>query len=90
MFCPNCAKAERRSGSVLPELRNAAIQANVTATIRCRSVAASYAGFWVRVVALIIDLIIISVAGGLVATVTMGAGVVSDVSSVRGSTRRSC
>lgn len=74
MFCPNCAK-ENDDRALYCQSCGTAIQANVTATIEPVR-AASYAGFWVRVVALIIDLIIISLAGGLVATVTMGAGVV--------------
>jgi uncharacterized RDD family membrane protein YckC len=51
------------------------MKANVAATVAPAG-AISYAGFWVRVVALIIDLIIISVASGLVAAVTLGAGIV--------------
>jgi uncharacterized RDD family membrane protein YckC len=51
------------------------MQAKV-ATMTEPAAAVSYAGFWVRVVALIIDFIIISVVSGLVAAITLGAGVV--------------
>jgi uncharacterized RDD family membrane protein YckC len=74
MLCPSCSK-QNDDRALYCQSCGATMQAKV-ATMTEPAAAVSYAGFWVRVVALIIDFIIISVVSGLVAAITLGAGVV--------------
>ena len=67
MFCPNCGRknddAARFCQSCGEEL---------TQQVR-ESVAVSYAGFWKRFAALLIDTIVVSAASGILTAVTFGA-----------------
>ena len=72
MFCPKCGKQNDNRAAIYCQGCGAPLaQRTATAAV---SETGSYAGFWLRFVALIIDLIIISVGAGLVASATLGAG----------------
>jgi uncharacterized RDD family membrane protein YckC len=75
MFCPNCGK-ENDDRAMYCQTCGAAFAAFPAKGASAAAVSRSgvYAGFWVRFVAFIVDLVIISVGSGLVATATLGAG----------------
>ena len=76
MFCPNCGKENDERAAFCQVCgvqlgpKPAAAEAATTTT------AVTYAGFWVRFLAFIIDFIIVAVAGGLATAGTLGAGVI--------------
>ena len=79
MFCPNCGKQNddvakycQACGLAFQAASPARTVAASTATVT----AGTYAGFWVRFVAFVIDACIIALAGGIAAAGTMGVGVV--------------
>jgi uncharacterized RDD family membrane protein YckC len=74
MLCPNCGK-ENDNRAVYCQTCGTALQPKPAAAIAVLN-AASYAGFWARFVAIIIDAVIIAVATGLVSASTFGAGIV--------------
>src|SRR5262245_50460762 len=74
MFCPNCGKQNDDRATYCQSC--GVTLAPKASPVAATPVAGSYAGFWVRVLAIIIDAIIITVASGVVAAGTMGAGVV--------------
>jgi uncharacterized RDD family membrane protein YckC len=79
MFCPNCGKqnddvakfcqACGLAFQAASPARTAAASATTVGSI-------TYAGFWVRFVAFVIDACIVTLAGGIAAAGTMGVGVV--------------
>jgi uncharacterized RDD family membrane protein YckC len=80
MFCPHCGK-ETDGTAKFCESCGAALYAAPPAPPASAPAAAvitsgSYAGFWQRFVAFVIDAVILALASGLVAAGTFGAGVV--------------
>ena len=78
MFCPNCGKQNDDLAKYC-QVCGLAFQAASPARTAVSSAAAgsgTYAGFWVRFVAFVIDVCIISLASGIAAAGTMGVGVV--------------
>src|SRR5436190_19345795 len=71
MLCPKCSR-ENDDRAIYCQSCGAALPQKTSATIGPKP--GSYAGFWSRFVALIIDSIIVSVASGIVAAITAGAG----------------
>jgi uncharacterized RDD family membrane protein YckC len=74
MFCPNCGQ-ENAEPAIFCQHCGTPFQSKPTTSsdiVQPRS----YAGFWVRFVALIIDVLIVAVASGLVSAATLGAGMV--------------
>jgi uncharacterized RDD family membrane protein YckC len=74
MICPNCGKPNddhamycQSCGTTLQHAKPAGSAVRGTTL---------YAGFWVRVVAMIIDAVIIAVGSGLVSAATLGAGII--------------
>jgi uncharacterized RDD family membrane protein YckC len=66
MFCPNCGRKNDEAARFCQSCGG-----ELTAPAR-ESGAVSYAGFWKRVAALLIDSIVISAASGLLTAVTFG------------------
>ena len=79
MFCPNCGK-ENDDAAKYCQACGLAFQAASPASTIAASTATvttgTYASFWVRLVAFVIDACIIALAGGIAAAGTMGVGVV--------------
>ena len=75
MICPNCGK-DNDDRAMYCQACGISLQARPAPTPVVAAYTGFYAGFWTRFLALIIDAIIISVASGIVAAGTMGAGVV--------------
>jgi uncharacterized RDD family membrane protein YckC len=72
MICPNCGK-QNDDRAVYCQVCGAAIQPS-TGAAAVAVATAVYAGFWTRVVAFIIDAVIVAVASGLIASATFGVG----------------
>src|SRR5437016_2670983 len=77
MFCPNCGK-ENGDSAAFCQACGIALEGKPAASAPSVSVSTtgSYAGFWIRFVAFIIDLCILALINGILTTVTFGAGVV--------------
>jgi len=75
MICHNCGK-DNDDRAMYCQACGISLQARPAPTPVVAAHTEFYAGFWTRFLALIIDAIIISVASGIVAAGTMGAGVV--------------
>jgi uncharacterized RDD family membrane protein YckC len=79
MFCPNCGKQNDDVAKYCQVCGLAFPAASPTRTVAASTPSVStgtYAGFWVRFVAFVIDVCIIALAGGIAAAGTMGVGVV--------------
>src|SRR5438045_8053744 len=81
MFCPNCGKQNddramycQSCGTTLGAKPAVAAMAGIGSVSSVQ--AGTYAGFWIRFVAWIIDAVIVSVGIGILTTMTMGAGIV--------------
>jgi len=72
MFCPNCGK-QNDDRAVYCQVCGTALQTD-TAAAAVAVDTVPYAGFWTRVVAMIIDAVIVAVGSGLIASVTFGIG----------------
>jgi uncharacterized RDD family membrane protein YckC len=72
MFCPNCGK-QNDDRAVYCQVCGTALQTD-TAAAAVAVDTVPYAGFWTRVVATIIDAVIVAVGSGLIASVTFGIG----------------
>jgi uncharacterized RDD family membrane protein YckC len=73
MFCPNCGK-ENDERALYCQSCGAGFRAKPTVSAVVQT--GAYAGFWIRLVAFLIDMVIIAVGTGLVSAVTMGAGII--------------
>ena len=71
MFCPRCGQ-QNEAGAVYCQSCG-----NDLSTTKQMVVSSSYAGFWKRFAALLIDSIVVSVASGLISAATVGVGSVS-------------
>jgi uncharacterized RDD family membrane protein YckC len=74
MFCPKCGK-QNDDRALYCQHCGVGFESKPK-TPSSDAVAGSYAGFWTRFVAWLIDWIIILAAGGLIAAITFGTGVV--------------
>ena len=72
MFCPKCGKENDNRVALYCQGCGATLAARVVP--QAVSEGSVYAGFWLRFVAMLIDLIIVSAGAGLVAAGTLGAG----------------
>jgi uncharacterized RDD family membrane protein YckC len=72
LSCLKCGK-ENDDRAAYCQVCGAGLATSAASTVVVHQI---YAGFWMRFVAMIIDAVIVSVASGLIATVTFGAGVV--------------
>src|SRR5215831_6693698 len=82
MFCPNCGKANDDNAKFC-QVCGVSLQSNAaaaapggTATIPVMAGTGTYAGFFTRLLAFIIDCIILALATGMVTVGTHGIGVV--------------
>jgi uncharacterized RDD family membrane protein YckC len=79
MFCPNCGKPNDDAAKYCQvcglAFQSAAPSRPVAATTATVGTG-TYAGFWVRFVAFVIDACIVTLASGIAAAGTMGVGVV--------------
>jgi uncharacterized RDD family membrane protein YckC len=73
MFCPNCGK-QNDDLATYCQVCGVALASSVPAPAE-GAPAVAYAGFWIRVVAAIIDAVILAAAAGLVSAGTFGAGI---------------
>src|ERR1051326_162 len=71
MYCPRCGQQNDPAAVYCQSCGN-----DLTATKRMVA-SSSYAGFWKRFVALIIDSVVVSVASGLISVATVGMAAVS-------------
>jgi uncharacterized RDD family membrane protein YckC len=77
MFCPNCGKQADDNAKYCQACGIAFLPAGTSPQPAVSTATgASYASVWVRLVALVIDAIIVAVASGLVTAGTFGVGVV--------------
>ncbi len=77
MFCPNCGK-QNDDRAAYCQTCGVSLQskpAGPAAPVAPVATTDTYAGFWVRFVAIVIDAIIVAVASGIVASATLGAGI---------------
>ena len=71
MVCPNCG-AQNDDRAMYCQVCGTVLQPKPSGTPLPH--AGSYAGFWVRFVAMIVDAVILAVAGGLISAAAFGAG----------------
>jgi uncharacterized RDD family membrane protein YckC len=79
MFCPNCGKPNDDVAKYCQACGLAFQTASAPVTVGASASSVSsvtYAGFWVRFVAFVIDACIVALASGIAAAGTMGVGVV--------------
>ena len=74
MFCPSCGK-QNDDRATYCQVCGAPLTTKVS-PVTAAPVTGTYAGFWVRFLAFIIDFIIVGAASGVVTAGTMGAGIV--------------
>ena len=75
MVCPNCGK-DNDARAAYCQACGISLQSKPVTTSAAPVEQESYAGFWARFVAFVIDFIIVAVASGIVTAGTFGAGVV--------------
>ena len=75
MFCPNCGK-QNDDRAMYCQVCGVSLQLKSASSAAPVSTAVTYAGFWTRFVAMIIDILIVGAASGVVTAGTFGAGVV--------------
>jgi uncharacterized RDD family membrane protein YckC len=73
MFCPKCGK-QNDDRAAFCQSCGMSIQSKPSGPVS--TTAPIYAGFWTRFLAFVIDLIVVSLASGLLAVATYGVGVV--------------
>src|SRR5262245_1855002 len=73
MFCPNCGK-QNDDRAIYCQVCGTALQPDAGAATTVAVDTVPYAGFWTRVVAFIIDAVIVAVGSGLIASATFGVG----------------
>jgi len=79
MFCPNCGKPNDDAAKYCQVCGLAFQAASPSRTVAATAATAgtgTYAGFWVRFVAFVIDACIVALASGIAAAGTMGVGVI--------------
>jgi uncharacterized RDD family membrane protein YckC len=74
MFCPKCGK-QNDDRATFCQSCGMAIQSQPAGSVAATGVTV-YAGFWTRFLAMVIDLIVVSLMGGLLAAGSFGIGVV--------------
>jgi uncharacterized RDD family membrane protein YckC len=76
MFCPNCGK-ENDDRAMYCQVCGAGMAEKAAATVQVATV--SYAGFWARFLAMVIDAIVVSVATGIVSAASFGVATIAVV-----------
>jgi uncharacterized RDD family membrane protein YckC len=77
MFCPNCGK-QNDDRAAFCQGCGMSIQSKPPMPAASAN-GVVYAGFWTRFLAIVIDFVILSVAGGLLAAATFGIGIVVSI-----------